>query len=294
MIYSKLQLSWIDLGYLLSLSRTHSHTKGCNNHSSLSKSIPERGYCLPVTDISQPPGGGTLNRWLPAVFITKPLLPTHRHTFLWTSRDYHAPPCWGLSLIHSFSFSIPFSSRIRPSLSLPLLQLCGFFCFFIPSSSSQLLPFKAPIPQGWNPLSPSRAVALFEGCCDDRPRPCRRHTASSQQLYSGPGQHSTVGAFHNPTNTLTLSLTVNSTSASCQRGPEQGHAVSQRDTHRWTQKIQAHTHTHKWKQHIASKVIDRALWVATVPVQLQSLLSLREICHGQSESELQRISPWGL
>lgn len=150
------------------------------------------------------------------------------------------------SLLKSFSHSVsashsaPALGRLSHFLSF---NSVGFFVFFIPSSSSQLLPFKAPIPQGWNPLSPSRAVALFEGCCDDRPRLCRRHTASSQRLYSGPAQHSTVGAFHNPTNTLTLSLTVNSTSASCQRGREQGHAVSQRDTHRWTQKIQAHTHT---------------------------------------------------
>lgn len=193
MIYSKLRLSWIDLGYLLSLSHYSLHT---DTHSS--------------------------DRLMTIMLLPVEFLYTHS-----VSASHSAPALGRLS--HFLSFN----------------SVGGFlFVFFIPSSSSQLLPFKAPIPQGWNPLSPSRAVALFEGCCDDRPRLCRRHTASSQRLYSGPGQHSTVGAFHNPTHTLTLSLTVNSTSASCQRGREQGHAVSQRDTHRWTQKkIQAHTHT---------------------------------------------------
>lgn len=50
---------------------------------------------------------------------------------------------------------------------------------------------------------------------------------------------------------------------------------------------QAQTHTQEWQQQIASKVIDGTLWDVTAPVQLQSLLSLAEFSHGQSELE-----PW--
>lgn len=60
-------------------------------------------------------------------------------------------------------------------------------------------------------------------------------------------------------------------------------------THRWTHKQRrTHTHTQEWQQQIASKVIDGTLWDVTAPVQLQSLLSLAEFSHGQSELEPRR------
>lgn len=232
--------------------------------------------------------------WFGVFTLSLPLLPTHRHTFLWPSHDYHAPPCW--ILIHSFSFSIPFSSRIRPSLSLPLFQLCGgfFVCFFL---SLPLLHnfslLKLQSRRGETLFPPHELLRCLRAAVMTAPG----SAVATRLLRSGftvdPGSTAQWELFIIP---LTHShcrsqLTAHLPAA---RGAANRDTQSLKETHTDGHKKNPSTHTHKWKQHIASKVIDRALWVATVPVQLQSLLSLREICHGQSESELQRISPWGL
>lgn len=75
------------------------------------------------------------------------------------------------------------------------------------------------------------------------------------------------------------SHTVSTTSASCQRGPS-GEEPPRTGMHT------------RLERQIASKVIDRTPREGGEPVQLQSLRSLQEISHGQSELELRRGETW--
>lgn len=162
-----------------------------------------------MTDISQPPRG-TLERCLPAVFITQPSPPAHTHSHKVCAQTYAfththsllwqiSPQSWlpillsveaFLSQIHNSSANIhigpwlpPFPCYFRPlPLLLPLFMLCT--------------------PQGWTP--PLRGAVLFEGCWEDRPRPCHQRTSSSPQLHSRTTLESKLRAFHKPTNTQTL------------------------------------------------------------------------------------------
>lgn len=128
---------------------------------------------------------------------------------------------------------------------------------------------------------------LFEGCCEDRPRPCHQLTSSSPHLHSRTTLESKLRAFHKPTNTQTLAHSHTHSRLPAHLPAARGDQTGTRCLAQGHTQMGTQAHTQEWRQQIASKVIDRTLWEGTAPVQLQSLLSLGEISHGQSE-----LQPW--